>query len=56
MNVHDLPRAAGHKALVEQAYRSLERGDVIDEAAMDAELDRWIREDLAADRTAPASY
>lgn len=42
--------AAEHGELVGEAYGSLARGDVTDEATMDAELDRWIREDLAASR------
>lgn len=40
----------GHRALVEQAYSSVARGDVIDEADADAQLDQWIADDLAAVR------
>jgi predicted transcriptional regulator len=39
-----------HKALVEEGYAALDRGEALDEAEMDAELDRWIAEDLAAGR------
>lgn len=42
--------AAGHKTLVEQAYQSLARGEVSEEADVDAELDRWIAEDVATQR------
>jgi predicted nucleotidyltransferase len=40
--------SAAHADAVAQAYASLARGDVREEAEVDAELDRWIAEDLAA--------
>lgn len=39
----------GHRALVEQAYASVARGEVREEADVDSELDAWIAEDLAAE-------
>ncbi|KAF0175939.1 MAG: hypothetical protein IV086_01495 [Hyphomonadaceae bacterium] len=39
---------ASHKALVEEAYRSVERGEAISEEDFDAEVDGWIAEDRAA--------
>jgi Arc/MetJ-type ribon-helix-helix transcriptional regulator len=35
----------GHKGLVAEAYGQLARGEVFSDAALDAELDRWIAED-----------
>lgn len=35
-----------HAELVREAYRSVQRGDLIDEDAMDAELGAWIAADL----------
>jgi hypothetical protein len=37
-----------HRALVLEAYESVAQGRVHDGADVDAELDRWIAEDLAA--------
>lgn len=39
-----------HRALVLEAYESVAHGRVHDGADVDAELDRWIAEDLAAAR------
>lgn len=39
-----------HRALVLKAYESAEQGRVHDGADVDAELDGWIAEDLAAAR------
>ncbi|MGD9966293.1 MAG: hypothetical protein AB7T59_07220 [Hyphomonadaceae bacterium] len=36
-----------HRELVEQAYASVGRGAVVEEADADALLDRWIAEDAA---------
>jgi len=41
---------SGHRALVLEAYESIAQGRVHDGADIDAELDRWIAEDLAAAR------
>jgi len=40
----------GHRHLVEQAYASVARGELLEEGAVDLELDRWIADDLAAGR------
>ena len=39
-----------HKPLLDAAYADIARGDVIDGDEVEAELKRWIAEDLAASR------
>ena len=39
---------SSHRALVEEAYQSVARGELIEEETADAEIDRWIAEDLSA--------
>lgn len=39
--------SARHKVLIEDAYRAVALGAVIEEGDVDAELDSWIAEDLA---------
>ena len=40
----------GHRALVAEAYRSLERGGGVEEAEADAIIDGWLAQDLAESR------
>lgn len=42
--------SARHKDLVSKGLADIARGDVFDEAEIDAELDRWIAEDAARAR------